>query len=147
MFVSHCFVNCSPASCAIKPKQNNCQRLLHLCTQTVFKQLIMAGCQSQILLLKNQLTAPCGPTSKLDLQFHSSTIHVISIHAECCNSVKVKQKCKPTKMLMNAGLCHHHSQTEVVLSDTVLWYCHSHTEHVIVPMFLIRVKLTDRLAA
>lgn len=32
MFVYHCFVNCPPASCAIKPKQNNCQRLLHLCS-------------------------------------------------------------------------------------------------------------------
>lgn len=30
MFVSHCFLNCTPAPCAIKPKQSNCQRLLHL---------------------------------------------------------------------------------------------------------------------
>lgn len=48
--VSHCFGNCSSASCAIKPKQNNCQRLLHLCTRAVFTQLKMAACQSQILL-------------------------------------------------------------------------------------------------
>lgn len=72
MFMSHCFLNCAPAPRAIKPKQNNCQRLLHLCRAPAgIQQLIMAECQMHFFALKNQLTATCRLAVKLVLQFHS----------------------------------------------------------------------------
>lgn len=80
MLMSHCFVNCLPASRAIKPKQNNCKRFLHLCRA-------LAGCGEQyaaaddgkmpVLALKNQLVGWlrslfCSPT--LSCNFHTHWI-------------------------------------------------------------------------
>lgn len=100
--MSHCFLNCPPASRAIKPKQNNRQRLLHLCSAPAgcrerYSTADNGGMPNAFLALKKQFTAPCRLALKLVLQFHPQSLHVVFIHTECCNSVKVRQKSKPQK--------------------------------------------------